>query len=175
VTIDIDCSYTPRDFVRSQYLHIKRRLWLYAVCTGIVLLLAAAIYLTPSAAHELQLETSVADFLESFPWLVGWIVYLVAYYGVYIQWRARRVFAQTKELHVPVRFSLGDSGLTMENANGRSTMPWDHILKWRESRDLFLLYPNDILFYMIPKRCIADEATATALSALLGSHVKRMG
>ena len=64
--------------------------------------------------------------------------------------------------------------MAVEHANGQSAIPWNHILKWREDRHLFLLYPNDILFlfYMIPKRCVADE---TVLAALLNSHVKRSG
>jgi hypothetical protein len=71
--------------------------------------------------------------------------------------RARRIFNQQKNLQRPYRVSWDAESVQTSSASGNSKIPWVDFLKWRESKQLFLLYRSDVLFQMYPKRCFTPE------------------
>ncbi len=71
--------------------------------------------------------------------------------------RARRIFQQQKNLQRPYQLSWDSEAVQTASANGNSKMPWTEFLKWRESKQIFLLYRSDVLFQMYPKRYFTAE------------------
>lgn len=71
--------------------------------------------------------------------------------------RARRIFQQQKNLQRPYRVSWDAENVQTSSTSGSSKIPWADFLKWRESKQLFLLYRSDVLFQMYPKRYFTPE------------------
>jgi hypothetical protein len=70
--------------------------------------------------------------------------------------RARRLFAQQKNLRRPTVFHWDDHGLSWTSVQSSGTTPWTDYLKWRENEHMFLLYHSDLMFQMLPKRAFRD-------------------
>lgn len=71
--------------------------------------------------------------------------------------RARKLFAQQKNLQRPLRFGWDEQGLAWVNESGSGKTAWSDYLKWRENDRVFLLYLSDAMFQMLPKRAFADS------------------
>lgn len=72
--------------------------------------------------------------------------------------RARKQFAQQKNLQRPIEFSWDEQALHWASANGNGQMPWSDYVKRRQNERIVLLYLSDALFQMIPKRCFDEPA-----------------
>ena len=81
--------------------------------------------------------------------------------------RARRLFAQQKNLQRPLTFSWDDEGLSWTSANGSGKTPWVDYLKWGQDERLFLLYHSDAMFQMLPKRAFVTAAQLQSFASCL--------
>jgi hypothetical protein len=104
----------------------------------------------------------------------------IAAWGVqaYVRWvgmpkRVRRLFGQQKSLQRVYTLSWDDEHLKIEGADGSSSTPWSDFLKWREDALMFLLYFNDILFRIVPKRAFPDQASMQGFRRLLQQKIKQ--
>ena len=84
---------------------------------------------------------------------------------------AKRHFRQMKSLQLPKELSIEDRGLRFRDANDDSLIPWDHIWKWRDTTDHFLIYLTDIHLLVVPKRAFAGPAEIERLKSLLSKQV----
>lgn len=66
--------------------------------------------------------------------------------------RARRLFAQQKNLQRPLTFHWDDSGLAWSSENGSGKTAWSDYLKRRQNDRVVLLYHSDAMFQMLPRR-----------------------
>jgi len=73
-----------------------------------------------------------------------------------LPWRARRLFAQQKNLQRPVTFHWDDSGLAWSSENGSGKTAWSDYVKWRQNDRLVLLYHSDVMFQMLPRRAFTS-------------------
>lgn len=81
--------------------------------------------------------------------------------------RARRLFAQQKNLQRPATFSWDGEGLAWSNANGSGKTAWTDYVKWRQNERLFLLYHSDVMFQMLPKRAFQGAEQLQSFAAEL--------
>jgi len=144
-----------RDYVQAQFLHMRPRKAFAVVGVLLLCLAGVALFLGDGALP-----------------LVGALTFLAAQFFVYIPWRARRAFTQYKALSEPVTITLQDDGLCFEREHGNGILPWSQIVKWKGSRDLFLLYPADHIFHLVPRHFFESEA---AFSAFRSTVVARIG
>ena len=165
--IEAECEITPRDYVQAQYLHIRPRPLIGCVGIGLAVLFLAVLGFSAIMLARDGGSPSLVVIMSA----LG--AYLAGYFLWFIPWRARRIYAQQKSLHSPIRMKVDASGVAAQNQLGQVAIPWDHIRKWKENRHLFLLYHADVLFQMIPKRCLKSAEDINALRALLSSHSKR--
>jgi hypothetical protein len=70
--------------------------------------------------------------------------------------RARRLFAQQKNLQRPVTFRWDDAGLAWSSENGSGKTAWGDYLKRRQNDRVVLLYHSDAMFQMLPKRAFEN-------------------
>lgn len=88
----------------------------------------------------------------------GLFAYFVLYFAVYLPWWARRAFRTLKSAGTPFKGETSEEGITISSQYGGGITPWDHVIRWREGRKVFLLYVSTSLFYVLPKRLFASAA-----------------
>lgn len=74
--------------------------------------------------------------------------------------RSRRIYAQQKSLHNEFEFSWDETGFDLAAQSARSRHNWADFRQWAEGPDGIILYQNDALFNMLPKRAFSEEALA---------------
>ncbi len=100
------------------------------------------------------------------PGFIGVAVFAFYRY-VLLPWRVKKIFFQQKEFGLPFEMEITDTGLIASNEIGNSNRPWTNFTKWKENKDLFLLYHSDVMFSMIPKRLLTDPEQVITLRTLL--------
>jgi len=86
--------------------------------------------------------------------MVGIIVFIFAY----IPYRIKKVYEQQKELHYPYTMTIDETGLHTKNQIGEAKRPWSLFVKWRQDKNLIMLYHSDVMFSMLSKRYLSEEA-----------------
>lgn len=66
---------------------------------------------------------------------------------------ARDFVSKNPDLLSPTTQTIGPSGVFTENARGQAALGWNAFQRVRETRDLFLLYPQSNYATIVPKRC----------------------
>jgi len=72
----------------------------------------------------------------------------------------------------PVEWQFNDDGVRIRSPGSSAEIKWEVFIKYRETKSLFLLYPQKNMAHMIPKR-ILDDAQLIELRTLIASHVKK--
>jgi hypothetical protein len=107
------------------------------------------------------LVAAIADVLfartvrGSIPIVVGpLLVWLLL--GVILPRSTRKAFDQQKRFHVPTDFEFSATEFRATNEFGDIRLPLNGFVKWRENRDLAILYMNDRMYQIVPKRFFAN-------------------
>lgn len=79
--------------------------------------------------------------------------------------RARRIFAQQKNLQQPFELRWDDDALRGVSERGSSNTPWSDYLKSAQDDRIILLYLSDVMFQMVPKRCFDQPVQLDAFLA----------
>ncbi len=66
--------------------------------------------------------------------------------------RARHLFTQQKDMGLAFEAEITEEGLKLSNELGSSLRPWKNFVKWKEDRELLLLFLSDITYVLLPKR-----------------------
>jgi len=66
---------------------------------------------------------------------------------------ARNFVRKNPDALGPITQTVGPSGVSTESARGQGTSAWNAYQRVRETRDLFLLYPQSNFAIIVPKRC----------------------
>ena len=137
------------DYVRSQYLHIRPRPILAVIGVVILALFAWALVASPS-------------------WVMtGVAAYLALWFLVIIPWRAKKIYRQYKALSESVSVEVRDDGLFFKRSNGEGLVPWSHIVKWRQSKKLLLLYPANNIFHLVPSHFFPTQEAYAAFGKVV--------
>ncbi len=148
------------DYLKAQYLHRQRGTY---VLLGVFVLVSIA---------GMAYQVAVNGWSESWPFFIPpplLVVIISLYYYVSLRRRVHHLFEQNKELGAPVELEITSEGLTTTSQYGNSNRPWSLFRKWKESKDLLMLYITDIQFIMLPRRFFTDEQYA-ALHAYLDQN-----
>ena len=68
------------------------------------------------------------------------------------------MYEQQKELHYPYTITIDEMGIHTKNQIGEAKRPWSLFVKWREDKNLIMLYHSDVMFSMLTKRYLNEEA-----------------
>jgi hypothetical protein len=141
----VEFVYTAEDFVASYKLAATptRRTWLLYLLASVALF---AFLTGPDDSWPKILVVTLS-------WLGLAILGGLLQWGVYVPWRARRVYARYPLAKVARRFSLREDGLQMRNERGDITMHWSDFTRWRANRETILLYTSPGgAFMLVPAR-----------------------
>ena len=92
--------------------------------------------------------------------LLGLLVALLVCLATYLALprRTRRLYRQHKILHQPCTIGWTEAGLSIDSANGRTLHPWPDFHRRLVGRRAVLLFLNDQLFFILPRRLLDDTA-----------------
>ena len=89
------------------------------------------------------------------------ILGFLALYRFYLRpYQITRAYNQHKELSSPFEMKLTDEGYAITNSYGSGKIPWKDFAKWKEDKQIILLYRTDNMFNMVPRRLLNDETEA---------------
>jgi hypothetical protein len=165
--IDVVGQISFADFRAAQYVHLRPRPWLRYV--GTLLLMLALVVLLVGLCADFATPSSHTNSLL----MAALLVYIAAFFFVYLPWRYRRLYRQQKALHGPIRFQVAETGVTTTSSVGQVVFPWSHFHKWKEGKVVFLLYFSDALFTAVPKRFFDRHDDMVAFRNLLNANVRR--
>lgn len=160
-------KFVWEDYLQAQLLHVQQPVWirvlsyLFYALVGFILLWGL---LSSISGITLLLYLMPVLFLAAF---------FPLYRFVLLPRQARRIFDQSKELALPIDYEVTEAGLKISNAMGSSLRPWKNFHKWKEGKDMLLLYLSDLGFLMIPKHFFSDSQQLEAIKKyLLENEVK---
>jgi YcxB-like protein len=149
----VEGTIEERDYIASQYLHLRPR----PVFAVIGLLLLALFVWALAAAPSII--------------MFGVLVYLVSAYALYIPWSAKRNYRQYKALSTPVSMEIRTDGLYFKQQNGEGLVPWSHVHKWRHNKKMLLLYPTGNVFHLVPSHFFPSQESFGTFVATVKEHV----
>jgi hypothetical protein len=117
----------------------------------IALALGAAVWALADLPHDLRRGTLGLCVLLA-------LVYLAFHFGFWYPLRARRIYREYKAASLPFSAEITEHGIQVDNELGKGLLPWSHIRKWREGSSVFLLYPTDALYHILPKDVFSPES-----------------
>ena len=101
-----------------------------------------------------------------FPAILLSACYLTPYFA------AKSLYKNNANLHSPFHWSFSEKLITQRMATGSAELLWSTFIKARETRELFLLYPQKHMAYPVPKRAFANEHQIVAFRELVRRHVQ---
>jgi len=141
---------TADDYIAANKLHMQKRGWKRVAWMAIWFVLGLGAVL--SADIAVQDPSAGLPPLLIILSIVGLQLFLRI---IYLPRRARHIFSQQRSLQLPFESVVTDTGLESTNANGKTQLPWGHLIRWKEGDTLFVVYQSDLVFNMVPKRCFA--------------------
>jgi YcxB-like protein len=90
-------------------------------------------------------------------YLVLVIVFIIIVYFWMIGWRARKQFKQMPMLAREQHLHWDNEQLHFASANGEAHFPFTEIHKCYANKEMVLLYPADMLFYLLPRRFFKSQ------------------
>jgi len=104
-------------------------------------------------------------------WTLGYALIIALEYYWLLPHRVRKLHRQQKMLHQELTVVLTEEAMSVSIEEGHSKIRWEKFHKWKEDRNLFLVYQSDRMFHMIPKRAFLDEKDVAALRTILTEKI----
>lgn len=87
---------------------------------------------------------------------------------LFVPWYLKRHYRKYPLIHKPLSISVVDEGIKFKSSGGEGLVLWHEIHKWREGKDMVLVYPAPRIYYLIPKRAAELTPLLEALSTNVG-------
>jgi len=158
MSIHAEGEYTTTDFWRSS--RVAGRATLVVTAVGGCFLLAMAVLLTLTGKESI---------LEDLAWFAIALFFII-YPRAAMFYRSRRLLKQSPMWQGRVLYDFDDEGFTYRGPRASSLITWKAVVKWKESRNLFLIYASPNSASVLPKRFLRVPADADALRELLRLH-----
>lgn len=84
--------------------------------------------------------------------VIGVYLILFLFRKFYTPWYLKKHYRKYPAIQRPMSLSVTDAGVKFMSDSGEGTVAWRDIYKWREGKDLLLIYPAPRIYYMVPKR-----------------------
>jgi YcxB-like protein len=101
------------------------------------------------------------------PWLIGVCWVSLPLLQAWLVWRGN---PSVKEV---IRCWADEESFSLQTTNSDTTIKWPALIKFRETRNLFLVYPSKQICFLIPKRAFMDESQVKEFRELLHRKINR--
>ena len=65
-------------------------------------------------------------------------------------------YLNQKEFHEPIELTVSDEGLEWITVRSTTNLKWNEIVKWKEGKDLILIYPSPHQFHFIDTTALSE-------------------
>ena len=100
------------------------------------------------------------------PSILG-VAFIVYFRYVLLPKQIREGFFKQKDLNAPFELEFTDNGMSTSNEFSTSTRQWENFVKWKENKELLLLYHSDKEYRIIPKRIFSDSQEVEIIKTYL--------
>ena len=179
MNLRLDVQYTYAEYVEAQRAHRKaeqkglgRGMWGWAIFVGLTVMLILVLRsllsagLPPTTAPATDDGSPAALLGDVLPWLVIFIVIWVVGYR-YLRGQMKRMWDGSPHLQQPRVLTISDERFTDATALTSHAYQWAAFVQYRETANLFVLYPGPFMIEMVPKRAFPGPADVDAFRAFL--------
>jgi hypothetical protein len=163
VAIHAEGEFTLADLWSGSMLHARTTVMIFAAL-GIAMLFVATMGVFVRIRSIGSTRDEVALVIVGMFWIM--------YYPLMIYFRCARNL-KSPALQGLVRCDFTPAGYTRETPRTRSEIKWNDIVKWRDGKTSFLLYPTPRSFIVIPKRFFQNSADIDSLRDILKAKIAR--
>lgn len=126
----------------------------------------------------LVLLTSGTDAFEIASFLVLVVLMMGGLFGLTyltLPRRSRKVYSQTASLGEAQQYALDEEGFSVSQASGSARVTWADLHMWDEDANVFLMHPNSMQAYLIPKSQVDKQFIAFAKAQLSENGLPKKG
>jgi hypothetical protein len=163
----IEFSSTFEDYKTAQIAHLrnKRKRWVQKLLLSIfgaigVACACAGLFAGPKL-----------DWTAPIIWLTLFVILWPTFFFLG-RWQFRRGWKGQPSLELHQRWDISDAGIKTDNGTTSSEMKWTAFRSFLDQPTLFMLYPSEFSFHMVPKRAFADDAQVEEFRDLLHGHIQ---
>ena len=157
----LEFKYTFKEFFEGSR-NAARSLWKLSLMGG-VLLIMGTLYLYFKLAEG---ETnSLISYLT--PLLLGGLFISLPLLQAWLVWRSN------PSLKDAISCWADEEGFSVQTTNSDTKIKWPALIKFRETRNLFLIYPSKQICYLIPKRAFTDDGQVKEFRELLHRKINQ--
>jgi len=90
--------------------------------------------------------------------IIGYLGFVGGILGYFVTvnlicpWQAKKNYRNYKTIQQRLKLELTEGGFTIRAESGLSDVKWEHLLKWRENKDIILVFFAPKMYYLVPKR-----------------------
>jgi len=141
--MDIQYKCNLADYVEAQNVHVRRSVSYYIMLLGGGLCLLAG-----------GLLALVGPFSTSVPFLALAVLWLGVLF-VYMPFKLKRDFRKHPNFSRDCSVQVSETGLNSQSDVSTGETKWAAFVRFRETRNLFMLYLGGRMFKVIPKRAFS--------------------
>ncbi|HKF57944.1 MAG TPA: YcxB family protein [Blastocatellia bacterium] len=165
MNLTLDFEYTFEDYLEASKAHGKRRPWLTLSWYFIAAVFTLAAGVTAVAAIQRE-GTSVSVVEVLVP-----AFFLFVTSPFFFRLMARQRWKQQPQLQARINYEITPDLVRVATKAATSEMKWASFIRLVETKNVFLLYPNKLIFHIIPKRAFADSDELASFRELATSRI----
>jgi hypothetical protein len=159
----LEFKYTFKEFFEGTR-NATRVYGMMAFLGGILLLFTLSHAYLKNGAQEGATDTSFSYLM---PLLVGVLFLSSPLLQAGLVWRSN------KSVRGDITCWANEEGFSQQTTNTDLTVKWPALIKFKETRNLFLIYPSKQMCYLIPKRAFTDEGQVKEFRELLDRKINK--
>ena len=95
--------------------------------------------------------------------------------GIEKRWWLTRKFKKRPDRDAEIHWTFTDADIHSRSSKGEGRLEWTALVKWLETPEGFLMYPNEDLFIWLPYFSFENEKDVNSLVKLAHSRVPHAG
>jgi len=158
----LEFKYTFKEFFEGT--RNATRVYLQMSFLGGILILYTLYAYTKNGTQEGATNTSFSYLM---PFLMGVLFISLPLLQAVLVWRSN------PSVRGAIICWADEEGFSQQTTNTDLTVKWPALIKFRETRNLFLIYPSKQMCYLIPKRAFTDESQVKEFRELLRRKINQ--
>jgi hypothetical protein len=164
----LEFEYTFNEYVEANRSHFRLRRLVEIAWYFVAPLLLFALAYTIVETVLYQSEPVSVNQFSGDAFLVA-IIFASSPFS--FRFMMRRQWKRQPQLHRRVKYEIDPDSVRVTTETSTGEMTWANFIRFVESKNLFLLYPNKIVFHMIPKRAFASAEEMDSFRELATSKI----